>query len=265
MDHQFSSTQQSLLMFDKIVFLEPPGQRLLGDAGMWGMLWKEIVLLCQEAVAGSLLSNFDSPDSSAFDDHILRMQHLDRTLEGKRSDDLEDFRRARWTANLQRIDGRYTLLTSKGHVGWAPPAAEITDVVAVFPGCHVPVVIRRVHVEKVTAANLVFTHDATHCTQSSCEGQHANRLYYRIIGETCLSFSKLSKTSLLTNSRRSGHNGGRGFNPHSKQQGTHATPKKSPFCDVWCRAVSHIWDHFLYSQSAVFPGPQKVRRLNDLT
>ncbi len=56
-------------------------------------------------------------------------------------------------------------------MGWAPPAAEIGDDVVVFPGCHIPVVVRRVALEKFIDANLVFTHDAKDCTHSACEAK----------------------------------------------------------------------------------------------
>jgi hypothetical protein len=138
--------------------------------------------MSEDAPAGTLLSTFSSSDRQVFSVHLQRMEHLDRTLEGRKTNDYSDFR-SRWMANLRRVDGRKVLLTSKGHMGWAPPAAEIDDVVIVIPGCHVPMVIRRVHVEKLDSANLVYSHDANRCTHSGCEGFET--AIHRIIGESC--------------------------------------------------------------------------------
>jgi hypothetical protein len=49
------------------------------------------------------------------------------------------------TAEDQRkIAGRSLLLTSKHFVGWAPPAAVCGDVISIIPGCHVPIVLRKI-------------------------------------------------------------------------------------------------------------------------
>ena len=98
---------------------------------------------------------------------MLKMKHLDRTIEGKKTDDLGIFHPATWGHNMRRIDGRSILLTPKGRTGWAPPAA-VGDMIAVFPGCHVPLVLRRVHVEEFIDAHLLIRHDARGCTQPAC-------------------------------------------------------------------------------------------------
>lgn len=191
------------LVFDQIVFLEPRGQDMLGDFNLEKTLWQKVASASQNAAAGTLLSMFKST-SRAFAHHLVRTEHLDRTFEGKKTDDLEALRRPRWVENLQRVDGRSILLTRKGHVGWAPPASEIDDIIAVVTGCHVPLVIRRVHVEKFMDADLVVTHDASECTRPACEAEKPP--FYRIIGEACQPSIQLLK-SLLTTSRCSRHNG----------------------------------------------------------
>ncbi|KAF7503696.1 hypothetical protein GJ744_003374 [Endocarpon pusillum] len=168
-------------IFATIVFLEPGGQNRLSDGSLQYTLWKNVTTRCQEAAAGTLLSSFTSSGCPAFTNHILRMEHLDRTFEGEKTDDLEIFRRARWPQNMRRVDGRSILLTSNGHLGWAPPAAVVGDFIAVFPGCHVPLVLRRVHVEKFIDVNLVEQHDACGCTQPICGAEIS--AFYRIIGE----------------------------------------------------------------------------------
>jgi Heterokaryon incompatibility protein (HET) len=170
-------------VFDEIIFLQPRGQDFLSDAAMLSSLWTKIDSIPREAVAVSPLSTFSSFHCAAFNDHVSRMEHLDRTQEGRKTDDLAEMSPARSLENLRRVDGRITLLTSKGHMGWAAPAAEIGDKVIVFPGCHVPIIVREVHIQEIKDANTVCTHDAENCGLAAC--QEKGQRFYRVIGEAC--------------------------------------------------------------------------------
>jgi Heterokaryon incompatibility protein (HET) len=177
------------LIFDVIVYLEPRGPNLLSDGAFVNILWEQVTSKCGDAAAGTPFKAFAS-DFAVFKNHLVRMEHLDRTLEGKRSTDPEELHLARWTGNLQRVDGRIALFTSRGYMGWAPPATELGDVIVVLAGCHVPLVVRKVHVDGLADPNLVSTHDTRGCSWSTCKGQQST--FYRVIGEACKFISSSS-------------------------------------------------------------------------
>lgn len=169
------------LLFDKIVLLDARGQYFIEDGTFTKNLWEKIRTMFQTAEPGTLLSSFISGNHKVFDEQIWRMEHFDRDPQGRKTNDLTKLIYGCREGNLQRADGRITLLTSRGHLGWAPPAADLEDTVAVIPGCHVPIIVRRVHATDFADANLVCSHDAKDCSQLGCEDNKSQ--FYRVLGE----------------------------------------------------------------------------------
>lgn len=84
--------------------------------------------------------------------------------------------------NYQRIVGRSLLLTSKYFVGWAPPAAVVGDVIAIIPGCHVPMVLRKSHGSSPVHGEMVSPSDTGIALEVSSEEGLPS---YIVIGEAC--------------------------------------------------------------------------------
>ncbi len=84
------------LVVDEIVFLEPRGRNLLNDARLTYILWQHVTFMAQGAAADTLFSILGSCDCSASNNHVSRMENLDKNLEAKKTDDPAMFFPARW-------------------------------------------------------------------------------------------------------------------------------------------------------------------------
>ena len=97
--------------------------------------------------------------------------------------DIDDFPYYDWSAEKHRkIVGRTLMLTSEHYVGWAPHSAAVGDIVSIIPGCHVPIVLRRVSGGDVRQ-------EVSACSQV-VEGISSQRLEdavmsFKVIGEAC--------------------------------------------------------------------------------
>jgi Heterokaryon incompatibility protein (HET) len=112
-----------------------------------------------------------------------RVEMCNRDLRGLKIVDIDDFPYSTWVAEQhQKIVGRNLMLTRERYVGWAPPATATGDVVAIIPGCHVPIVLRKVSDSSVVRRCSVALLDTEGHEKASSE----ERLpLFSVIGEAC--------------------------------------------------------------------------------
>lgn len=91
------------------------------------------------------LSNSTLESYEDFQNFCQRVDMCNRDPDGMNIKDINDFpHHSPNAAQHKTIVGRSLVLTSEHYVGWAPPGASLEDIVAVIPGCHVPIVLRRI-------------------------------------------------------------------------------------------------------------------------
>jgi Heterokaryon incompatibility protein (HET) len=128
------------------------------------------------------LSNVACRCCGDFERLCSRLEMCNRDSEGRKIVG-DDIWRPRPTAEAHRkLVGRSQLLTSRRFVGWAPPAAACGDVISIIPGCHVPIVLRKIHDGgSVPGKSALSSH--TRVAQKQIQEERLSS--YIVIGEAC--------------------------------------------------------------------------------
>jgi hypothetical protein len=82
----------------------------------------------------------------------------------------------------RNIVGRSLVLTSEHYVGWALPATALGDIISIVPGCHVPIVLRKIHDHNPNGEGSPPPLD-TGRIQKESRGERLPS--FRVIGEAC--------------------------------------------------------------------------------
>jgi Heterokaryon incompatibility protein (HET) len=132
-------------IWDDIVFLDPLTTGKLSTPGIGTPLLAHIGITRYDDFSRVAFGTVACPSLWDFDRLSKRLEVCNRDSQGLKIPDIDDvsFRQSVPEA-YRRIIGRSLLLTSKHFVGWAPPAAVCGDVISIIPGCHVPIVLRKI-------------------------------------------------------------------------------------------------------------------------
>lgn len=175
-------------IWDDIVLTDPLATVLWYTPSVWHRVLQNLDL---DPRMGDLppltLSNIVCNSWNDLKDICFRLELCNRDLDGFKILDMKDILAQSERADqCRRIVGRNLMFSSENYVGWVPPAAAVGDVISIIPGCHVPMVLRRIN-------------DPSHIVNESSlpleagevqEKRPGERLpSYCVIGEACRQYS----------------------------------------------------------------------------
>ena len=172
------------LLWDDIVFLDPFASVIGIDPSINKPLLAHFGIE-YDSLPGSFrqisLSNIEIDNYRDFARLCNRVGSCNRDPKGFKIPNTHDTYNLRWAPeNHQKIVGRSLMLTSKHYVGWAPPAAALGDVISIIPGCHVPIVLR-----KVRNSSVVHTNTSSLLDNQDPKDQSPVEMLFSVIGEAC--------------------------------------------------------------------------------
>jgi Heterokaryon incompatibility protein (HET) len=135
------------------------------------------------------LSNISCATSQDLSRLCSRVEMCNRDPKGFKILNIDHFPDTSWAPEKhQNIVGRSLMLTSEHYVGWAPPATTCGDLVSILPGCHVPVVLRKVPDGNASLGNCGVQSNAEDGLSEIGEGELT---FWKVIGEACKQLSLL--------------------------------------------------------------------------
>jgi Heterokaryon incompatibility protein (HET) len=120
------------------------------------------------------------PNWEHFNEMWRRIAACNRHSQGLKITDVVNIRLHKW--DHQNIIGRSLLLTSKCLAGWAPPGAACGDIISIIPGCHVPIVLRKIR-DSGSVSGETDLSSATGAAQKQIQEERLSS--YIVIGEAC--------------------------------------------------------------------------------
>jgi hypothetical protein len=137
---------------------------------------------------------------------ILRTVTLDRNAKGDKT--FRDSSPSELLESLKRaMAGRKFFITNSGYIGLGPVWMTEDDVVALVPGCHVPIILREGVFGICQACMPCLNGQRWKCEKESCMRRTwVTFPQYDLVGEACESSSSQSDEDLLTGTRCPRHN-----------------------------------------------------------
>jgi hypothetical protein len=145
----------------------------------------EILDDAQRTIAGKSFIHLQGDGSTC---SLLRTMTLDRDSQGKRKyEEIANDPNEIWESIGRAIVGRVFFRTAGGFIGLGPRQLKANDQVAIIPGCHVPMILRKTLFLEDVFENTCEVHEQTEvCSTLGCAKKEVIiRTSFRVVGEAC--------------------------------------------------------------------------------